>query len=168
MQFNVSDEDIRHAKWPHDLFLINLIFNHILMFAAFLSASSLWEWVILVPSASLLILLYTIWRARKAQRVDSWYVMCHWQICYRRSKMFIGMIVLMLLAIIGVMVISGGNPTPMQIAPAGAVILPTMVMVLVLIILETESLDDARKGRVPDSVVERYPEPEGRYQPLEQ
>jgi hypothetical protein len=165
MQFNPSEEDIRHAKWPHDLFLINLIFNHILMFAVFLSASDLWEWVVVVPTASLLILLYTLWRANKSLKVDSWYVKCHWQICFKRSKIFIGMIVLMLLAIGGVMVISGGDPTPMQIAPAGAVILPTMVMVLVLVVLETESLDDARKGRVPDSVVERFPE--GRYDPVE-
>lgn len=165
MQFNVSDEDIRHAKWPHDLFLINLIFNHIFMFAAFLSASSLWHWVILVPVASLIILLYTMWRAKKSLTIDSWYVKCHWQICFKRSKIFIGMIVLMLLAMGGVMLISGGDPTPMQIAPAGAIILPTMVMVLVLIVLETESLDDARKGRVPDKVAELFPE--GRYEPVE-
>ena len=166
MQFSVSDEDIHKAKWPHDLFLINLIFNHILMFAAFLSASSLWQWVIVVPIASLLILLYTMWRARKSLRVDSWYVMCHWQICFKRSKMFIGMILLMLAAIGAVLLFSGGDPGPQQIALAGAAVLPTMVMVLVLIILETESLDDARKGRVPDSVVERYPQ--GRYTPVEE
>jgi hypothetical protein len=165
MRFHVSDEDIHKAKWPHDLFLINLIFNHILMFAAFLSASSLWEWVILVPSASLLILLYTMWRARKSLRVDSWYVKCHWQICYKRSKMFIGVIVLMLLAMAAVLLVSGGDPKPQHIALGGAAVLPTMVMVLVLIILETESLDDARKGRVPDSVAERFPE--GRYEPAE-
>jgi len=164
MQFNVSDEDVHHAKWPHDLFLINLIFNHILMFAAFLSASSLWQWVILVPIASLLILIYTMWRARKSLKADSWYVKCHWQICYKRSKMFIGMIVLMLLAIATVLLISDGNPRPPQIAIGGAAVLPTMVMVLILIILETESLDDARKGRVPDSVAERFPE--GRYEPV--
>jgi hypothetical protein len=165
MQFNVSDEDIHKAKWPHDLFLINLIFNHILMFAAFLSASSLWEWVILVPIASLLILTYTMWRARKALKIDSWYVKCHWQICFKRSKMFIGMILLMLVAMAAVLLVSGGDPKPQHIALGGAAVLPTMVMVLVLIVLETESLDDARKGRVPDSVVERFPE--GRYQPVE-
>ncbi len=158
MRFNVSEEDTHKAKWPHDLFLINLIFNHILMFAAFLSASSLWEWVILVPIASLIILLYTMWRAKKSLKVDSWYVKCHWQICNKRSKMFIGMILLMLAAMAAVLLFSGGDPGPQHIALAGAAVLPTMVMVLVLIILETESLDDARKGRVPDSVVARFPE----------
>jgi len=165
MRFNVSEEDIHNAKWPHDLFLINLIFNHILMFAAFLSASSLWQWVILVPVASLLILSYTMWRARRSHTVDSWYVKCHWQVCDRRSKMFIGMILLMLLAMGTVLLVSGGAPKPQHIALGGAAVLPTMVMVLVLIILETEALDDSKKGRVPDWVVKRYPE--GRYEPLE-
>lgn len=165
MRFQVSEEDINKAKWPHDLFLINLIFNHILMFAAFLSASSLWQWVILVPVTSLLILTYTMWRARRSLKVDSWYVMCHWQVCDRRSKMFVGMIVLMLLAMAVILAISGGHPKPQQIAIGGAAVLPTMVMVLVLIILETEALDDSKKGRVPDWVVKKFPE--GRYEPLE-
>jgi hypothetical protein len=163
MQFHVSEEDIRAAKWPHDLFLINLIFNHILMFVAFLSASSLWQWVILVPIASLLILAYSLWRAKKSLTVDSWYVKCHWQICHKRSMMFIGMIVLMLIAMTIILLVSDGNPRPQHIALGGAAILPTMVMVLVLIIFETEALDDAKKGRVPDSVVKRYPE--GQYDP---
>jgi hypothetical protein len=163
MQFHVSEEDIRAAKWPHDLFLINLIFNHILMFVAFLSASSLWQWVILVPIASLLILAYSLWRAKKSLTVDSWYVKCHWQICHKRSMMFIGMIVLMLIAMTIILLVSDGNPRPQHIALGGAAILPTMVMVLVLIIFETEALDDAKKGRVPDNVVKRYPE--GQYDP---
>lgn len=163
MQYHVSEEDIKAAKWPHDLFLINLIFNHILMFVAFLSASSLWQWVIIVPIASLLILVYSLWRAKKSLTADSWYVKCHWQICHKRSMMFIGMIVLMLLAMTAILLVSDGNPRPQHIALGGAAILPTMVMVLVLIVFETEALDDARKGRVPDNVVKRFPE--GQYDP---
>ncbi|HEY0635274.1 MAG TPA: hypothetical protein VGE00_07830 [Gammaproteobacteria bacterium] len=64
MQFSVSEAEVRKAKLPHDLFLINLIFNHIFMFAAFLTASSLWKWVILVPVFSFAILTFTIIRAR--------------------------------------------------------------------------------------------------------
>ncbi|WP_428624196.1 hypothetical protein [Sedimenticola sp.] len=135
------------------------------MFIAFLSASSYWQSVVLVPIASLSILTYTIWRARRSRKVDSWYVKCHWQICHKRSMMFIGMIVVMLLALVAMLVVSDGSPKPQHIALGGAVILPTMVMVMVLIILETEALGDARKGRVPDTVVKRFPE--GQYEPLE-
>lgn len=166
MQFNVSEEEAKKAKLPHDLFLINLIFNHIFMFAAFLSASSLWKWVILVPIFSFMVLTYTIIRARISLKKDSWYVMCHWQICAKRSWLFITMISVMLLAVAIVLLISGGHPKPQQIALGGIAILPTMVTTFVLIILETVSLDDSKHGRVPDGVVERFPQ--GRYTPIEE
>ncbi len=91
--------------------------------------------------------------------------MCHWQICAKRSWIFIGMIAVMLLGISIVLLISGGHPKPQQIALAGAVILPTMVTTFVLIIMETVSLDDSKSGRVPDNVVETFPD--GKYVPAE-
>lgn len=166
MIFNVSEEEAKKAKAPHDLFLINLIFNHIFMFAAFLTASSLWKWVILVPIFSFVVLTYTIIRARYSLKHDSWYVMCHWQICAKRSWVFIGMIALMLLAVAIVMLVSGGHPTPQQKALAGIAILPTMITTFVLIIMETVSLDDSKNGRVPDAVVERFPT--GKLVPVEE
>lgn len=165
MYFNVSEEEARKAKAPHDLFLINLIFNHIFMFAAFLTASSLWKWVILVPIFSFIVLTYTIIRARYSLKNDSWYVMCHWQICAKRSWLFIGMISLMLLVVALILLVSGGNPKPQQIALAGIAILPTMITTFVLIIMETVSLDDSKNGRVPDAVVERFPD--GKYAAIE-
>lgn len=165
MYFNVSEEEARKAKAPHDLFLINLIFNHIFMFAAFLTASSLWKWVILVPIFSFIVLTYTIIRARYSLKNDSWYVMCHWQICAKRSWLFIGMISLMLLVVALILLVSGGNPKPQQIALAGIAILPTMITTFVLIIMETVSLDDSKNGRVPDAVVDRFPD--GKYAVIE-
>ncbi|HEY0635275.1 MAG TPA: hypothetical protein VGE00_07835 [Gammaproteobacteria bacterium] len=91
--------------------------------------------------------------------------MCHWQICAKRSWVFIGMISLMLLAVAIVMLVSGGHPKPQQIALAGIAILPTMITTFVLIIMETVSLDDSKNGRVPDTMVERYPD--GKYLPVE-
>lgn len=166
MQFNVSEEDIKRAKAPHDLFLINLIFNHIFMFAAFLTVSSLWKWVILVPIFSFAVLTYTIIRARYSLKNDSWYVMCHWQICAKRSWLFIGMISLMLAAVALILLVSGGHPKPQQIALGGIAILPTMVTTFVLIILETVSLDDSKNGRLPDNMVERFPS--NKYSPIEE
>lgn len=165
MYFNVSEEEARKAKAPHDLFLINLIFNHIFMFAAFLTASSLWKWVILVPIFSFMVLTYTIIRARYSLKNDSWYVMCHWQICAKRSWLFIGMISLMLLVVALILLVSGGNPKPQQIALAGIAILPTMITTFVLIIMETVSLDDSKNGRVPDAMVECFPD--GKYAAIE-
>ncbi len=33
-QFSISPEEGKRAKWPHEIFLINLVFNHIFVFVA--------------------------------------------------------------------------------------------------------------------------------------
>jgi len=48
----------------------------------------------------------------------------------------------------------------------GATVLPTMVTVLVLIIMESEALHQARFGLVPKGIVARFPE--GALQPLDE
>ena len=86
----ISETEIKQARHPHELFLINLITNHILVFVALLGmASHNPEPLILVPIISVSILGYTIWRARKSVQRDSWFVMCHWQLAAKRSRLFI-------------------------------------------------------------------------------
>ncbi len=53
MQFEVTEEERKKAKIPHDLFLVNLINNHILIFVATLGMASSWAWPMLaVPLAN--------------------------------------------------------------------------------------------------------------------
>lgn len=169
MRYEVSDEDIIKAKHPHEVFLINLIFNHILLFVAFLSASSLQEFLIVVPVVSVAMLGYTLWRARKSLLVDPWYVKCHWQLAAKRSRMFIFMLGLMAFAMVAVLASAWnwetgelGRITPQQYALGGLGILPTMVTVLVLIVMESEAMAQARSGIVPKWLEERFPNPEAK------
>ncbi|SCZ61032.1 hypothetical protein [Thiohalomonas denitrificans] len=162
MRYEVSGEDIVKAKHPHEVFLINLIFNHVLLFVAFLSASSLQGFLFVVPIVSAAILVYLLWRARKSQLTDPWYVKCHWQLAARRSRFFILMLGLMALVILGVWLASGGNPGPQHYALGGVGIFPTMVTVLALIIMESEAMAQAGSGVVPKWLEERYPNPEAR------
>ena len=41
MRYDVSEQELTDARHPHEWFLINLIFNHILLFVAAISASSI-------------------------------------------------------------------------------------------------------------------------------
>ena len=41
MKYDISPQDIKKSRVPHEVFLTNLIFNHILGFVAIISASSL-------------------------------------------------------------------------------------------------------------------------------
>ncbi len=158
MTYDIDEATAHAAKHPHEIFLINLIFNHILLFVAFISASSLQHWVILVPVISFAILGYTLWRARRSLRVDPWFVKCHWQIAARRSMIFILMLGIMAAAIVVILLVSGGDPKPQHYAIGGAAVLPTMVTVLALIIMESESLHQAKSGILPRWVEERFPE----------
>ena len=162
MRYEVSNEEIVRAKYPHEVFLINLIFNHILLFVAFLSASSLQAFLIVVPILSAAILTYILWKAQKSKYVAPWYVKCHWQLAARRSRLFLLMLGLMALVILGVWFASGGDPGPQHYAIGGVGILPTMVTVLALIVMESEAMAQAGAGVIPKWLEERYPNPEAK------
>ncbi len=169
MQFEVSEAEAKLARHPHEVFLINLITNHILLFIGLLGlANSKPMLMLIIPAISLIIISYIMLRARAVRQSDSWFAMCHWQLCVRRSKMFIIMLALMAAAIAIVLLVSGGHPKPQHLAIGGAMVLPTMVTVLVLIVMESDAMHQAKNGLMPKSLLERYPNPDAKVvQPAE-
>ncbi|HEB96968.1 MAG TPA: hypothetical protein ENI96_11130 [Sedimenticola thiotaurini] len=163
MKFQISDEESHKAKIPHEIFLTNLIGNHILWFIAALGmAKSYWQPVALVPLVSIALLGYTLWRARRSRAIDPWYVMCHWQICARRSRIFIYMLLFTLaVSFLGWLGYSylGWMPEAVYALVGGAGLLPVMVTVLVLILMESDALHQAALHKLPDSIVQRWPNP---------
>ncbi len=163
MKFQISDEESHQAKIPHEIFLTNLIGNHILWFIAALGlAKTYWQPLALVPVFSLLLLTYTLWRARRSRQIDSWYVMCHWQICARRSRIFIYMLLFMgavsLFGWIGYTQLGMMKEAVYALVGGGGV-LPVMVTVLVLILMESDILHQAALHKLPDSIVKACPNP---------
>jgi hypothetical protein len=169
MSYDVSKLDIKRAKHPHELFLINLVTNHILVFIALLGLANDYPYLLLiVPIISFTVLIYTMLRARRSLRVDPWYVYCHWQLGAKRSKFFILMLLIMLAVIGLVLLISGGEPGPQHYAIGGVGILPTMVTVLVLIVMESDAMHQATTGKVPKWLVKKYPNPEQQQASMEE
>ena len=161
---NIAESERKAARHPHEYFLINLITNHILVFVGLLGMAKQEPWLLLiVPVVSISILTYLIWRARLSKGRDSWFVFCHWQLCARRSRFFIGMIAAMGLGIAVILASVGGNVAdlrPGHYAIGGMVLLPTLFTVLVLIIMESDAVHKASIGDVPDGLVKRYPPPD--------
>ncbi len=150
------------ARHPHEIFLINMITNHILIFIGLLGMAKSYPLLMLVtPGISLCLLLYILYRARRALTQDPWFVKCHWQIGARRSRLFIAMLAIMGLVVVGVLLASGGEPGPQHYAIGGLGILPTMLTTLALIVMESDAMHQARLGKLPDSIVRRYPAPAG-------
>lgn len=158
LSFSISDEEAKKARIPHEIFLSNLILNHILLFITILSASNLAQYVVVVPAASLLSMVYLMWGAYRAKRRTTWYVNGHWQLCAKRNLLFMGMILLVSSVFAAMWLATGGNLRPQHWAIGGALLLPTMVTVLILIILESEALHHASEGILPDWILERFPE----------
>ncbi len=160
MKFEITEEESRKAKIPHEIFISNLVGNHILWFIAALGlAGSYIQPLILVPVVSIATLIYILWRARKSPGHDSWYVMCHWQICARRSRLFI--LMLLILACVSGLGWAAHTYLGMMKEAAYALVgglgfLPVMVTVLVLIIMESDSLYQATLYKLPESIVKRY------------
>lgn len=165
MQFEISEQESKQARHPHDIFLLNLILNHILIFVAILSASSLAKYVVIVPILSVLSMVYIFIGAARAKNKATWYVNGHWQLCVKRSRMFLAMILVVCGIFVLLFLVSGGDLKPQHWAIGGAAFFPVMVSVFALIIMESEGLHNAKIGKLPDWVKEKFPE--GSYQPIE-
>lgn len=158
MKYDIPADELKKARVPHEVFLTNLIFNHVLVFVAIISASSLTQYVVIVPIFSVVSLIYLFWGASRASKHASWYVNAHWQIAARRSRFFLLMLAIMGSVMAAVFMLSGGDMKPQHWALGGVAFLPVMVSVLGLVIFESESLHQAKNGMLPDWVSERFPE----------
>ena len=163
MRFKITDEETRKANIPHELFLTNLVGNHILMFVAAAGMYKSAPYLLAsIPVISFVILSFTLWRAQRSVGRDPWYVMCHWQICARRSRIF-----LIMLALLGVAAgigwyghtQLGWMKEAVYALTMGIGVLPVMVTVLVLVIMESDALYHANLHRLPNWVVAKYPNP---------
>ncbi|HET8807973.1 MAG TPA: hypothetical protein VFM76_06315 [Methylophaga sp.] len=141
------------ARTPHDIFLTNLIVNHILLFTAIAATGgSFFGFMVLVPIFSFCFLGYTFWRASRVKREDSEFLYIHWQIARRWSKLFAS--VLVLVVIISILGWLGYTYMGMMKEAVFAFIgglgfLPILFSTLTLIVIESDSLHHARVGTLP-------------------
>ena len=159
-QFSVSPEEARRAKWPHEIFLINLVFNHILVFASTFGVFSTFPLMVLVvPITSFAITGYIIVKGRQiAAGNDTWFVKSHWAICVKRNRYFMALLMATCVIIGGGYWLAqtmGWSKIATIALLAGAGLLPFMVSLLILIVLGNESVHLARVGRLPKRFVEQ-------------
>lgn len=148
-----NEQEIKSAKVPHDIFLSNLIMNHILLFTGIATfGQSYIMFMVLVPLFSISALAYTFYKASQVKIEDSQFVYIHWQIARRWSVLFSG--VLLLLTTVSTFGwLANQHLGLMKEAVYGLIgglgILPTLISVLVLIVIESDSLHHARMGSLP-------------------
>jgi len=159
-QTDVTEQEIAAAKVPHDIFLSNLIMNHILLFTAIAAFGGEYiSFLILVPIFSLIALIVTFYRASRVKRQESEFVYVHWQIARRWSVLFSGVLALLVtVSFLGWWgQHSGIMMKEMTYALIGGLgLLPTLMSVLVLVIIESDSLHHAREGKYPKGAEARF------------
>ncbi|MBI5891165.1 MAG: hypothetical protein HZB47_10880 [Nitrosomonadales bacterium] len=161
--FTIPHEETVRAKWPHEIFLINLVFNHILVFASTFGVFSTFPWMVLiVPVISFAITGYILIQARQIAKSDeTWFVKSHWIIADRRNKHFM-LLLTVACAIIGsgllISKLMGWSKIATIALLGGFGLLPFMVALLVLIVLGNDSMYQARHGKLPKRFVEQNPD----------
>ncbi|BCK86557.1 hypothetical protein MIZ01_0320 [Sideroxyarcus emersonii] len=163
-QFSVSHEETVRAKWPHEIFLINLVFNHILVFAATFGVFSTFPLMVLVvPITSFAITGYIVFKARQiARSEETWFVKSHWEIAAQRNSNFLRLLVITCAIVGGGLWLSkmmAWSKITTLATLGGFGILPFMVSLLVLIVLGNDSMYQARHGKLPKRFAEQHAAP---------
>ncbi len=162
MQIDVSDQVKKRARWPHDLFVLNILFFHLLLTPATI-VLGIGEWGLLLPLAlSGMVIGYIFYRSRTEVE---WFVAAHWRLSFRRCKLlmwgYLGSAVIFLIG----WIISQGAQGDMQhimlIVFTRIAIMPTLIMAMVTIVMEASGAGVVNRGEVPDAIAEAFPFPEG-------
>jgi len=159
MQAEISTQDAKRAAFPHELLLLNLILNHVLIFIGTMGLAGSYPFLpLVVPIISVSIVSFIFYRARLARTRDTLFVNAHWQICAQRSRIFLFMLagacLLLLLGWLGYAYLGMAKVT--VIALSGIAILPVMGTILVLVVLESDAMNHARKGTLPEWAAQRF------------
>ena len=160
-QTEFSDKELKEGQFPHQIFLFNLIGNHVLLILIALSNSSYLEVTAIPIGISLMIFSYILIKAPTRLKSESEFVRSHWALALKRTKIFLAVYTFLFTAALSSWLAYNyaGVMKEQAIAIAGGLgILPTMVVVLVLCILETDALHQALNGTVPRTFAERLGE----------
>ncbi len=163
-KYHATPDEIIRAKWPHEIFLINLVFNHILVFASTFGVFSTFPLLVLVvPFVSFSITAYILLKARAvAASSDTIFVKAHWEVAQKRNKHFMLLLTATCLLISAGLWLSkmmGWSKIGTIALLGGAGLLPFMVSLLVLIVLGNDSMYQARHSKLPKHVVSSVSQP---------
>ncbi|MEQ1534001.1 MAG: hypothetical protein HOO97_00205 [Sideroxydans sp.] len=152
--YQATKEEMTRAKWPHEIFLINLVFNHILVFASTFGVFSTFPlMVLIVPLTSFIITGYILFKAKQVARgSDTDFVKAHWVVANKRNTHFMWLLTITCIVIGGgfwLSKIMGWSKIATIALLGGVGLLPFMVSLLVLIVLGNDSMYQARHHKFP-------------------
>lgn len=162
--FTTSPAEIKAGRWPHEILLINLVFNHVFVFVVSLGVIKSIPWmIVLTPLISFSIIGYILTKQSKISASDaSFFLKGHWKIAATRNRWF------MYLLIFTCTIAGGGyylfsalglSKITLWAIVIGVGLLPFMVALLTLVTLSSDSMNVARDGKLPNNFLKNNPPP---------
>jgi hypothetical protein len=162
MFFDVSDIIRKRAKSAHELYLINILFFHLLLTPASIALDIGYYGLLLPLLFSAMVISYIYLKGR---RIDDWFVMVHWKLSYRRCRLLlIGYALSLAIFLVGFLIALGIEKESMQnimmTVFTRIAIMPTLIVVMITAVIEAGSISQANNGEVPDKMVREFPPPD--------
>lgn len=161
MQVDVSDAIKKRARWSHDLFVLNILFFHLLLTPATI-VLGIGELGLLVPLVlSGMVIGYIFYRGRTD---PEWFVAAHWRLSFSRCKLlmwgYLGSAVIFFIGWLISLNAQGDMQHIMLVVFTRIAIMPTLIMAMVTVVLEASATGAVSSGEVPDSIVKDFPYPD--------
>ncbi len=159
---DVSDSEKKAARWAHDLFVLNVLFFHLLLTPATIMLGIGLKGLLVPLAASLAVIAYIYFRRQRDRR---WFVAAHWRLAFKRCKLLlIGYALTGAILLLAELLTSGMQDTHMANILLTVItriaIMPTLVLVMVTVVMEASAAALAGRGEVPDKIRDEFP-PQG-------
>ena len=153
LEYDVGKTQMKLATIPHDIMLLNLVGNHILVQVGVGSVANIYPFLMLAPPViSLSLIWYVLWRAGKSPEWDTPFVQCHWSVAAKRARVFLIMFCVLVIACTFAAIAHFYMGMMQEAAIAmviGVGLLPVMVTMFVLIMMESDALHMAKHRMAP-------------------
>ena len=162
MQYpNATDDEIRQAQFPHNLFISGLFLFDLLMTPALL-ALKIGMIGLLVPllcSGSLIAYIYL-----RSRKTTTWFVDAHWKLSFMRARLLmlgyaISAVLIFFAWLVDISMQDHNMGRIVWTALTRVALTPTVILVLATAVLEFGSYAQAAKREVPDKLAASFPPP---------
>lgn len=150
----ISDRDRKSARFPHNLFMLNLALVHLMMTPAVIALDIGLIGILIPLLISLCIMAYTYLGSKKPQLSQHPYVQSHWSLALKHYLLLLisYAVTATLMAIGALLAITSKDPNMQDILQTIFIrisIMPVLLMVMVCFYLESSALGETTQKLPP-------------------
>ena len=166
IKIDATEQARKSAKAAHELFTINAILVHVIGALGLIKLlnTSLNIAVISAISISVVIIIYTYFRTKKAKKNDTYLVYLHWQLSFNRYKiLIIAYGFYFLVTSLGLVIGDGGVSSMDGTSITDSIltllgIVPLFFAVLISAVLGSGSMFNAGRSEIEQKFAQKYPQ----------